>query len=69
MIDYRKFLNKLNKEEKEFVINLCKELYQHDENAYCELGLYSFELNKEDVGVIYKIKDLELTELGYIKNK
>lgn len=47
--DYNCMLNKLNKREREFVNAICKELGQHENNAYCERDVdidFNFDFDK-----------------------
>ena len=47
--DYNNMLNKLNARERDFVNTICKELGQHEYNAYCERSVeidFNFDFDK-----------------------
>lgn len=49
--DIKALLNKLDDREKDFVIDIIEELDIHDDNCYCEIGIYNsfhFSFNFEE---------------------
>lgn len=54
--DIKALLKKLDNREKDFIVSMIKELEIHENNAYCELGIYNefhFDINFREFVKLY----------------